>query len=310
MLRALDERTWKTALLAGAALGAATVVRSNLLAFFPLLPVFLLCALRGEKKRRALLLGTQIVVGALIPITMACVHNSIRSKRVMGLATNGGANFYLTFAEIRTLRTISHVGDHAITPIPNLIRFQNEEIHRTPLFNERYFYRQGFKLISEKPSRLLRALDNLREGAGAGEQDYWPGWPFHDKLLKRHSQAFFWLGVLPASLHLLWFFASGRFLKPDAAPRLLLALAIASAVITLAFFLGDPRMRVPFDPVLIVLTLDGPRRLLRHIGSRIQLRLLRRAAPAAALPAPAPAPALADPPPLPAAERTAEPSAE
>jgi len=302
ILRALEERTFGSAVWAGVALGVATVVRSNLMAFFPLLPLFLSWALRGEKKRRAWILCGQLVLGALIPISAAVIHNSIRSKRPVGLATNGGANFYLNFAEIRTLKSVSQAGEHHITPIPNLIRYDKDEIHRTALYNEQYFYQRGFKLLREKPSRLVRALDNLVEGAGAGKQDYWPGWPWHDRLLAGHAKVFFWLGVLPAMLHILWLFASGRFLRPEAAPRVLLALALSSAILTLYLFLGDPRMRVPFDPVLIVLTLDAPRRLFKWIGWRVQASLSRRAAAVAPAAAPPPAaPPLAEPP-LPTAE--------
>jgi hypothetical protein len=269
VLRAVEERTWRIGIWAGAALGAATVVRSNLLAFFPFLPIFVICALRGEKKKRMLLLGGQLILGALIPISMAVVHNSIRSKRPVGLATNGGLNFYMNFAEIRTIRCTHKNGLHGITPIPNLIRYEQDEVVPATLMNEQYHYRRGFQLIRERPARLWRALDNFVEGAGAGKQDYWPGWRFHDQLLQRYSRWFFWLGVLPGSLHLLWILVSGRFLRPQESPRALIAYALLSALITLYWFLGDPRMRVPFDPLLIVLALDAPRRLVKWLIARV-----------------------------------------
>jgi 4-amino-4-deoxy-L-arabinose transferase-like glycosyltransferase len=292
MLRAVEQRTWKSGILAGAALGAAIVVRSNLLAIIPFLPLFVICALRGEKKKQMLILGAQLMLGALIPMGTAVTHNSIRSNRVVGLATNGGLNFYMNFAEIRTIRATHKNGLHHITPIPNLLRYEQDEVVPATLMNEKYHYQRGVQLIRERPARLLRAFDNFVEGAGAGKQDYWPGWRLHDRLLSRYSKWFFWFGVLPGSLHLLWIFVSGRFLRPQEAPRALIGYALLSVVITLYWFLGDPRMRVPFDPLVIVLALDGLRRLVKWLAARVMSvwRWWRRRRGAIAIPStPAPA---------------------
>jgi hypothetical protein len=97
---------------------------------------------------------------------------------------------------------------------------------------------------------------------------------------------------LPGSLHLLWIFVSGRFLRPQEAPRALIGYALLSVVITLYWFLGDPRMRVPFDPLVIVLALDGLRRLVKWLAARVMSvwRWWRRRRGAIAIPStPAPA---------------------
>ena len=268
LLRAVEEPNWRIGLLAGLALGVATVVRSNLLAFFVFLPLFVGCALRGQGRKKMALLGAPLVLGALIPISLACAHNSIRSGHPVGLATNGGLNFYMNFAELRTIRCMHTDGLHWITPVPNMHRYDREEIVSASLFDERFHYRRGLELIRERPARLLRAFDNLVEGGGGGKLSYFPGWHPHDRKLRRYSRTFFWWGVVPAALHLLWIFGSGRFLRPAEAPRALIGYALLSVVITLYWFLGDPRMRVPFDPLLIVLALDGARRLLKWLAGR------------------------------------------
>jgi hypothetical protein len=48
-----------------------------------------------------------------------------------------------------------------------------------------------------------------------------------------------------------------RHRKVEEAPRFLVFLTAFSVMPVLYLFLGDPRIRVPFDPLFVVLALDG-----------------------------------------------------
>jgi hypothetical protein len=53
--------------------------------------------------------------------------------------------------------------------------------------------------------------------------------------------------------------------RPEFATRLLLVLVVSSVLLVLYVFLGDPRVRVPFDPLVIVLATDGIARAMRAV---------------------------------------------
>ena len=259
LMRTVDRPAFRNAAFAGLALGAGIAVRPNLLPFMALLPVFVWFSLGGDRQK-ALKVTMTVLVGVALPLVAMSAHVSRVAGQPAFLPTNGGLNFYLNFAEVRLVTYVAEGNDHTIAPLPNMARYQQDSVTRVPLYDERYFYRRGVRLIVDQPRRLVRALDNFVEGAGAGKQDYWPGWPEHDEMLQRYSRWFFALAVLPASLHLVWILFVRRLRDPDDAPRVLLAYLCASCLIALYFFLGDPRVRVPYDPLLIILALDGARR--------------------------------------------------
>jgi len=253
LLRAAEAPGWRRALLAGLALGASTVIRPNLLLFLPLLPLWSWLG-SGDGRR---LLGApnlrftaQILAGALPLLALASAHNSRLLGRPTGLGTNGGLNFFLAHAPVRGAEYVEGGFTHRIVPIPNLM--WHEEVHRSEVafYDEGHFYRLGLRGILEEPSRLLASLDNLVEGAGVGRQSIWPGWKGRERLLSRYGPWFFALVIAPA-------LAGLALRRGERGSRLLLAAFLASAIATLYGFLGDPRMRVPFDPLLIVLAVDA-----------------------------------------------------
>jgi hypothetical protein len=259
LLRVPTHPGWFGIVAAGLVLGLAATIRPNLLAFYVLLPVWLWVAFRD---RRALRVGALAALGGLVPIGTVCAYNSSIAERPTSLATNGGLNFYLNVAEVRTIHYQEPDHGHAITPIPNLVRYTVDERTRVPFHEQGHYFRRGFQLIAERPARLVRALDNLVEGAGLGQQDFWPGWPGRELLLKRSAWVLFWLAVAPALLYLFVLLVRGRLWQTVEAPRLMLGLAVFAVTVTMWLFLGDPRVRVPFDPLLIVLALDGTVRVL------------------------------------------------
>jgi hypothetical protein len=258
LLRAAERKWAGGHLLAGLCLGVAAVVRPNLITFYPLL---LLWLWRQLPLRRAALAFILIVAGSTPPIAGAAFHNS----RLLGapslLGTNGGLNFYLNFSEVRTIRYRDPLQDHAITPIPNLLRYHEDERSQVPFYDDGYYYRRGLDAIAQRPLRALRALRNIRDGFGVGLLGYWPGWRGYDGLLRGFSLAFFWLVILPGLTWVLGLALRGPLWRPKCRVQLLLALWIASSMLVMYLFLGDPRIRVPFDPLLWLLAIDAYRAL-------------------------------------------------
>jgi hypothetical protein len=179
-------------------------------------------------------------------------HNARLLEGGGALATNGGMNFYLNFSKVTS---IHHKGLF-FQPLPNLIRYTQPEFTDHPFYEQKYFYQRGLENLREHPGRLLFAFTNFREAFLFGGQGYWPGWhmSFSFALVNWPFILVFWV---PALVHAISFVGSRAiFRSPDPVRPLLLSLLFASFV-TIYAFLGDPRMRVPFDVVAVVLALHA-----------------------------------------------------
>jgi hypothetical protein len=234
----------------GLLLGMGATVRPNLLVFLPCVPLVIWLG-TGRRWREAALSFLLLSAAFAVPVGAAAAHNA----RLVGaptLGTNGGLNFYLNFASVRGVRYRDARGEHGITPIPNLFYYSQDEWVKVPFYADAHYYGRGMALLREEPARLGVTLRNLVEASGVGRQGYWPG-NDRERWQRLHRRVFFYAGVVPAlgALGLL------VYRRRYAAPRNLgLAIAagmVLSSVVTLLFFLGDPRMRVPFDPLLILL---------------------------------------------------------
>lgn len=241
--------------LTGLLLGAGATVRPNLLLFLPCLPLIVLLA-SGGRWRATLLPLALLAGGLLVPTGLAALHNSLLLGRPAALGTNGGLNFYLNVAEVRGVRFSDRRGTHRITPLPNLSRYPNEEEVYVPFYDEAHFYRRGLELIAERPSRLLRTVRNLAEGGGIGTQGYWPG-PDRDRFTSRYRRFFFYACLLPSAVGAVALAFRRRWAARENLPLVISAGLVFSSLITVLLFLGDPRMRVPFDPLSMLLAAAG-----------------------------------------------------
>lgn len=248
------------------AFGAAVLIRPNLLPALPLVVLWIWWRMGLPGFRRALALG--LLVGAMLgPVAW---QNSRLVGESAGIATNGGLNFYLAFREVRGVAYDDGEIVHHIIPIPNLLRFREVEQVSEPFWRESYFYREGLRQLRDHPGRLAHIGWNLVEGLGGGRQNFWPGWEGRSTFLRTYGSIFFWFAVLPALVHLAWRFRR----REGRGPALLVGAYLAPAFLTLGFFLGDPRMRVPFDPLLILLAvgaLDLLMRRLRRASGRLAI---------------------------------------
>ncbi|HEY0838745.1 MAG TPA: hypothetical protein VGD74_01025 [Vulgatibacter sp.] len=259
LLRAAEVPGWRRVVPAGLALAASTTIRPNLLLFFPLLPLWSwLATEKGPAWARAnVAFAGRIFACALPVLAIAAAHNSRLVGKPTGLGTNGGLNFFLAHAPVKGADYREGGFTHQIYPIPNLARHQEVHVSTVPFYDEGHFYGLALREIAARPGRLLASLDNLVEGAGIGRQSFWPGWKGRDGLLRSYSRWFFWLGILPALAGAAVAFRVGGVRGSRQGTRLLMVALVLSAAGTLYAFLGDPRMRVPFDPLLIALALEA-----------------------------------------------------
>lgn len=255
LLRAADAPGWRTLVPAGLALGVSAAIRPNLLLVLPLIPVWSWLGAGVDRRllgRRNLAFFAWILAGALPVLATVSAHNSRLLGRPTGLGTNGGLNFFLAHAPVKGAEFVEGTFTHRIYPIPNLVRHEEVHVASAPFYDEGHFYRLGLRTLLDDPWRLVASLDNLVEGAGLGEQAFWPGWKGREGLFHRYGPWFFGLGIAPALAGLAW-----NLRRRERSARLLLAAFVLSAAATMYGFLGDPRMRVPFDPLLIVLAVEA-----------------------------------------------------
>ena len=179
-----------------------------------------------------------------------------RSVEGFAVATSWNAGQSL-MVEARTARFLAL--DDTITPIPNLVRFprdEDEEAVRVPFYDDAHYYQRGLALLRDQPSRLVeRGASNMVEAAGIGRQGYWP--QPDTRLTRMHRRAFFIAALLPSLAGALLLAARRRWATRENLALLAAAGLVLSNLVTVFFFLGDPRMRVPFDPLVLLLAAAG-----------------------------------------------------
>lgn len=278
LLRAVERRAPRELLWTGLGLGAAVVVRPNLLPFYPLLGLWLWPAMGSL--RRALPAFGLVMLGGLPVLGASAAHNSPLVGRLSVLGTNGGLNFYLNFSEVRAIRYRDKLNDHTILPTPNEMRYRRDQRSRVPFYDDGHYYRLGVERIAERPRRLWRAGRNLPAAAGLGKLAYWPGWERLDPFLECASVGFFYAAIAPGLLWLLLLGGSRRLFQPEHRVRQLLVAWLATCGLVVWLFLGDPRLRVPFDALWILLAVDA------YAALALRLRAPRRGSAGPALAAP------------------------
>ncbi len=256
---ALPGRRPPAAALAGLALGLAVATRPNLLLTLP--PLAWLAW--RERRREAVAPSTPpwsrhlatCLAAALLTLVPVVVHNSRLTGRLTGVATNGGINFLLAHCECQVVELPPGGRLKSVRANVNR-RYFTDTVRSDHLAHEEgAHYREGLRRIAERPSRVLLGWRNLVEGLGLGrmgrfpEQAYWPGWMGHDDLLNVPARAI--VGVLGLVLARLVWAARGG--PPLTRTHALLLALLSSLVPVFVAFIGDPRVRVSLDPLLLAL---------------------------------------------------------
>jgi hypothetical protein len=241
--------------VAGLALGAAVTVRANAATVFLALP-FLLFSGRFREKQ-AWREACAVALGAALPLALSALVYTSAAGRLTLAPTNGGLNFYLNFSDSKRVE----YGASFIEPIPNSVRFHRVESVSVPFYEQSHYYARGLALLRDDPRRVERVLFNLRELTATARQSYWPGWEPLPLAGRVYGRIFFGFVIAPALLCAVQLLLRRR---PEHGPaRRFAARLLFTGAIAPVIYLGDPRLRVPFDAVLVILVLDGLLRLWR-----------------------------------------------
>jgi 4-amino-4-deoxy-L-arabinose transferase-like glycosyltransferase len=255
LLRARERRGLGLWGLAGLALGAAVTVRANAATALLIVP-FLVWGGRA-RFRGALGEASAVLLGASLPLALTAVVYTSAAGRVTLAPTNGGLNFYLNVSDVKR---VEYQGNY-IEPIPNAVRFREVEAVAVPFYEQEHYYARGLSLLRKEPRRFARLLFNLRELTATGRQSYWPGWDPLPNAARIYARVFFGFVIVPA---LLWAALLLFRARVEHGPtRHFTALVLLASAIGPLVYLGDPRMRVPFDGLLLIATLDAYLRLTR-----------------------------------------------
>lgn len=263
VLRAADDATWGRLALAGVVLSIGIAVRPNFLLTLPAIVWFAWVRFARDRARTLDFLR-RLVACALPVLILVCAHNTRIRGRLTGLATNGGLNFYLAHARVSGVAFQEGSYTHRIIPIPNMIRHEARGpfVSPVPFYDEAFFYRRGLAELLARPGEIVASLDNVVEGVGLGKQGFWPGWKPLDASLALFAKTFAALAIVPALVWGAVLARRGALSRVDGAGRALLFGLVLSALFTLYVFLGDPRVRVPFDPLFLVLAVEAWSRVL------------------------------------------------
>ncbi len=276
--RSSRKGTWAAA-LAGVVLGIAITVRPNLALVLPLLALVAVTRRRPGRRRTGRVARWSLAL-ALPVLILASARTSSLAGRPVFLATNGGINFFLARAPYKSIALAP--GD-AITGVSG---YRNRALY-TEIFDatahhawdEPWFYAEGARVIIADPGAAVRSsVRNLDEGLGLGrmgawpEQGFWPGWMGHDDLMNAFAGAAVWVVWFPLLLLATRLEIAGTFGSARGGPRLLLLLPLLSVVTALLVFIGDPRVRVSFDPLAAALASEAYVRVARTIVRGIRKR--------------------------------------
>ena len=235
----------------GILLGAAASVRPNIAIFLPILLALAVVLVRSGRRSRVsgMVATVAVAVACLAP---ASAFTSHITGRLSGPGTNGGVNFFLAMTEYQVVREGTPIGFGVLQIVPS----NERSMYLSPrsLTDERFFYRETIRRVVERPALLLAIPDRIRRGIGLGQEPLWPGMPGYDRLLAFSVTILTLLALLPAILRV-----PVDLLMRRATPwtRAVCWGATLSLVLTLAFFLAEPRMTVPFAPILIALGCDA-----------------------------------------------------
>jgi hypothetical protein len=273
LIRAIEGPTAARTASAGTALAVATVIRPNLVVLYPFV---VLVVWAGQRR---LMTAAKILAFSAPLLVIASVNNSRLIGRPCALSTNGGVNFFLLQADIRQLRFY----DNWLSPIRNNLMYTSVVDSPVAFDDERYFYREGVKQFLRRPDKVRHTMSNLQEGLGLGLQGYWPAnkvLPSDDskepdhlifrRVLRWCSKLFFWALVLPLVVQSAVLLATRRWHMPNELPALLALSVIVTLLLTFATLLADPRVHLPFDPVLLGLAAAAYHRGLGFRGTVVR----------------------------------------
>jgi Tfp pilus assembly protein PilF len=266
-LRAVAAQSWPRWLLAGAAIALAAQLRSNILIFLAVYPLFA-AWIFWRARTRAAWLPLVGLVGVFVMLFAWAGVNARQSDRFQLLSNAGGVNFFLGNQRTadgltaRQPRRVAYGEDYAdpmevwaAEEYATQMRAAGREPSAEPQEISRYWTHRALDEIKADPVRWLKLL------ARKTWLSFWNTEVPNNKSFAFLQDEFAWLRWLPVSWAMLLVLApAGVWLarKPDARAALLLLFAYAALYTAgnVAFFISD-RYRYPIWPVLAMFAGGG-----------------------------------------------------
>lgn len=254
---AAERRSAVLLALSGAVLGLAALTRPPILILIPVLPFVLRSCAAGRGKagaaRREWVRSTALVVaGALLFIIPVTVRNFVVGRDFVGIASQGGVNFYIGNNPQSDGRT-------AIVPgtrwdwwggYEDSIRLAESAMGRKlkPSEVSDYYFRKGTEFILTDPAKAVPLLAKklyLFWAAGERSNNKYIYFFWHQSGMGKVPLPGFWF-VGPLAL------LGGVLLWPRRRDLSLLYLFVAAYTLAIVAFFVNDRFRVPVVPVLAV----------------------------------------------------------
>ncbi len=235
-------RRSKRQLLAAAGVGLiagfACITRTEAVVFVPLAAIWLLAAPAerpGAAWAARLPIPSVFLCASLLVVGLVVARNYQLQGRAMGVASNGGLNFYLGIQE---------------TPgLPDSELLQSKETVRAmglpELEEERYFYQLAFAYLRSHPQTLPRVLAAKLYRTFLGPDSVWhyrPSWPV--LLAEEIWWRFVFLG--------LFLFGGVLAVWRQRRELWLLLFSLAPLFVASTAFYGISRLRMPYMPEMLI----------------------------------------------------------
>jgi len=250
-----EEASIGWAFLMGVALGVSALFRGNVLLFLPILALWILYVNRHRAGRffskEGLLKALFLIVGVIITIFPATLHNYLAERDFVLITSNDGINLYIGNNERATGCSESlPISEFNLVSDPRGSKFAEEELGRSPLKSSEisHFWRsRAVDFISRYPLTFLKLLAlKLYYFWGRRELDQiytMKGMATLMPVLRLPLVTFFLIG--PLSLLGLFF----TFKNPERKKVLIALSSITYCLSLIPFFITD-RYRIPIIPQL------------------------------------------------------------
>lgn len=242
--RGSDPHRVTTGLAAGLAMGAAIATRPQLALNLLVLLAPFWWRRPGQGKALA-----AIAVGALVPIGGAVVHNSLAADRVVGPAESAGLVFYLGQCDLEAV-SVRPPGREGGTLVARA-NFQrgghgSRIVRGRQFWDQGHFVGEGLDCVRDHGAShagvLARHVLDMTVTTTPWPQDQEEG--LRD--VARVSNVLYFV-LLPAVLIAVAGLVRWRRARGEQAPEVVLLLHLACVVPVALLFLGEPRLRTPYD---------------------------------------------------------------
>ena len=251
----------REAFVGGVALGLACLFRPNVTPMIAILFALYICA--GANARLRLgrdwtTAGRHLPfwVGCAIAVALGLLATRLVAPGSVGFAMSDAMNLYLG---VKPIRGLTFANGGGWMPLVNNNLYTYIEFSDASMMDREHFFAAAAEQVRTHPTEsLLRWGRNIVESTGY-HIGYFPGLPGFNWLLRPFA--------LASSL----FAVIGMFAAWQQRQRVVGQLTLAAGLcmlVTVAFFMGTPRARFPFDMVFLVAAVAGARTVAQRWSSR------------------------------------------